>query len=316
MSRRRLHGVLAGLSCGVSFWAGLGAARAEDAPPESPPPAFVAPPPGYEPPTQYAQGAPPARAAAETAPTFMTLDRVDATSRFGIQVGWDKLDQTSVSDGFLMRYDLYGQYALPNTPAGVYGQFPLSHAFNLNGEDSGGFGNLEFGGFFMPMHNTDLILRGGLALATGASGVDGLTNVFTTWERLTDLMQAEPSYTALRVSASTLQQKDNLFFRADVGFDLAVNKPAGATYGVFFRGNLGLGVRTTFVDVTAELVNLAFVDGNTPSGIENRFFHTAGLSLRTQGENQFHIGSVFPLDSGARGQIWIISLGYQRAMTM
>jgi len=114
-------------------------ARAQDAPPESPPPAFVAPPPGYEPPTQYAQGAPPAAAPAtpgEAAPTFLTLDRLDGTTRVGLQMGWDKIDRVKLSDGFVTRYEPYGQYVFPNQAVGIYGQIPIAHLFNFNGSDS------------------------------------------------------------------------------------------------------------------------------------------------------------------------------------
>ncbi|HMF42573.1 MAG TPA: hypothetical protein VKQ32_18000 [Polyangia bacterium] len=318
MSRRRFRGVLTGLCCGAGLLAGPGTALAAADAPEAPPPAFVAPPPGYEPPTQYAQGAPPAPAVVEAPATFMTLDRMDASTRFGVQVGWDKIDQTPLSDGFLMRYEPYGQYVLPNKAIGLYGQVPISHAFNLNGADSGGLGNIELGGFFMPMHSNDLILRTGLVLATGPSTInnDFISNALVTFERMTDVVQAGAGYTTLRLSASTLQQRDKLFFRADVGFDLTVNKAAAGNAGDYFRGNVAAGVRATAVDVMLELVNIAALDGTVPGGIEGRLTHTAGISLRTQGEDQFHIGSVFPLDDGARGKIWIISVGYQRAMTM
>jgi hypothetical protein len=306
---------------------GIGAAAATasaqdspEAPPESPPPAFVAPPPGYEPPTQYAQGAPPTPApAAEVAPTFMTLDRMDATTRLGLQMGWDKIDDTSISDGFVMRYEIYGQYLFPNKAVGVYGQLPISHAFNFNGNDATGMGNIELGGFFLPNHTSELILRGGLAMSTASDSNTNeiLSNVYSTYERLTDLMLIAPQYTTLRLSASTVQQRDTLFFRADLGFDLAIDKPSGATTSVWFRGNVAVGVRATGVDITAELINIAAVNGgNGNPSLADRFFHTAGVSLRTQGENQFHIGTVFPLDSDARGEIWIISLGYQRAVSL
>ena len=76
----------------------------------------------------------------------------------------------------------------------------------------------------------------------------------------------------------------------------------------------GFGVRAGGVDLSAELVNIGALDGSVPGGVAGRFMHTAGLGLRTQGTNQFHLGTVFPLDAGARGQIWILSAGYQRAM--
>jgi hypothetical protein len=289
----------------------------EGPPPEAPPPAFVAPPPGYEPPQQYAQASQPVPAAAEAVPTFVTLDRMDASSRLGIQVGWIKIDRTSVSDGFLMRYEPYGQYVFPGYGAGIYGHFPISHVFDFNGADANGIGNIDLGGFFMPTHSEDLILRAGLGLATASeSGPEALGNVLSSLERLTDLLLAAPNYTLLRLSASTVQQKDMVFFRADVGFDLAIDKPQSANTSAYFRGNLALGMRTQAVDVTLELVNFGAINGSGYTGIEDRFLHTAGFSLRTRGENQFHIGTVFPLDDDTRGDYWILSLGYQRAVTM
>jgi hypothetical protein len=321
MLRRRLRGVVIGLSFAGGVAAAAPAAWAQgdqSAPPEAPPPAFVAPPPGYEPPTQYAQaGAPAAAAVAEAAPTFMTLDRMDGTARLGIQVGWDKIDDTNLSDGFLMRYEPYGQYVFPNRVVGIYGHIPISHAFNFNSADATGIGNIDLGGFFMPMQNNQLILRAGLALSTASdNGNDEFANIATTYERLTDLLQVAPNYTTLRLSASTVQQWDSVFFRADVGFDLAVDKPGTATTSIYFRGNAALGVRATGVDVMLELVNLAAANGNVNGGIEGRFIHTAGVGVRTQGEHQFHAGAVFPLDDNVRGEIWIISLGYQLAMNI
>jgi len=169
----------------------------------------------------------------------------------------------------------------------------------------------------MPTRRQDLILRAGLSLATASeNGPEVIGNVISAYERLTDLLMVAPNYTTLRLSASTIQQKDMVFFRADAGFDLAIDKPANANTSVYFRGNLALGLRLSGVDLSAELVNLGAVNGSGYDGIEDRFFHTAGVSLRTQGENQFHFGTVFPLDDGPRGELWIISLGYQRAVTM
>jgi hypothetical protein len=90
--------------------------------------------------------------------------------------------------------------------------------------------------------------------------------------------------------------------------------PADLPASVFVRGNLAAGVRAGGVDLSAELVNIGALDGSVPGGVAGRFLHTAAIGLRTQGINQFHLGTVFPLDAGARGEIWILSAGYQRAM--
>jgi hypothetical protein len=304
----------------VTF-AGTTSAWAQDdqsPPPESPPPAFVAPPPGYEPPQQYAPGAPAAAIEEEIAPGFMTLDRADATTRVGLQLAFVKPDAVNLSDGFFMRFNPYAQYVFPGKAAGIYAQLPISHAFAFNDADSTGYGNLEMGGFFLPMHNNDLVLRAGLAVATASDTDIGavLTNVQTLYERLTDYVLVIPNYTTARLSASTVQQVGQIFIRADGGFDITVDRPSTASDrpNVFFRANVAAGLRLPGVDLTAELVNLAAVNGTVSGGITERFVHTAAVGARTTGENQLHLGLVFPLDEEARGDFWIVSFGYQLAI--
>jgi hypothetical protein len=169
----------------------------------------------------------------------------------------------------------------------------------------------------MPRSN-DLILRAGL-LASTASDSDPLevaTNVVTAYERMTDLLLAVPNYTTGRLSASTVQQFGQVFFRADGGFDFVLDRPSGASDdpSVFFRANVAGGYRVPdAIDLTLELVNLAAVNGDVTGGITNRFLHTLAVGVRTPGINQLHLGMVFPLDEQNRGEIWIVSAGYQRA---
>ena len=248
----------------------------------------------------------------------MTLDRMDSQTRVGIQVGWTKIDALSLSDGFVMRFEPYAQVMLPGQPVGFYGHLPLTHLFNFNGSDGTGIGNLELGGFFLPMHNSDVILRAGLALSTASDSGDGLIAnlIAPPLDRLTDLLLIAPNYTTGRLSVSTLQRTGDFFFRADGGFDLVIDKPAAASNApnVFFRANVAGGYRVQEVDLTVELVNIAAVNGSTVSGLDNRFLHTLALGVRTLGENQIHFGTVFGLDEITRGDYWVLSLGYQRVV--
>ena len=167
------------------------------------------------------------------------------------------------------------------------------------------------------MGDARLILRAGLALPTASSDdlPDVFANAFTQFERLTDYVLVLPEYTTFRLSASTVQEMDAFFIRADGGFDLALSKPMSADGqpSVFFRANIAGGIRTESVDFALELVNLAFVNGDNYSGLTERFRHTLAIGGRTRGEDQFHFGLVFPLDEFARGEVWILSLGYTRA---
>jgi hypothetical protein len=292
-------------------------AQNEEPPPESPPPAFVPPPPGYEPPTvqgqpAYAENQP--TRTGEPLPTLMTLDRMDPTTRLGIQLGFDKIDRFSISDLFVMRFEPYGQYVFPGGVAGIYGHVPIARWTESNQPDATGIGNLDMGGFFMPTHGPELIIRAGLALSTATDSGDGSGGIIVSqYERLTDIILAAPNYTALRLSGSTLQQSGVFFFRGDAGVDLAIDKPSGDAWA-FLRANVAAGIRLEGVDLTAELANLGAYGDNVNRTVAQRFFHTLAFSVRTTGENQVHLGTVFPLDETLRGELWILSLGYQRAI--
>jgi hypothetical protein len=242
-------------------------------------------------------------------PATLTLDRMDGASRFGIQVGFDKLDQVDIDDGFFMRFEPHVQYVVPGRGAGFYAQVPITHVFVSSGTDTTAMGNLDVGGFFLPLGGPAAILRAGLVLPTAPASGDGMfANMITAYERMTDLMDVAPNYTALRLSASTLQSADALFFRGDVGIDFAVDKPTGAR-GTFLRANAAVGARAPGVDFSLELVNLGYLDGG--GSYSRRFRHNLAFALRSRGANQVYAGMVFPLDGDARGEIWIMSAGYQ-----
>lgn len=237
---------------------------------------------------------------------------MDGASRLGIQVGFDKLDDVEVSDGFFMRFEPYGQYVLPNRIVGIYGQLPISHAFLSDEGDVTALGNLDIGAFFLPFRDSSLVLRTGLALGTASDDLDEFfTNYMTTFERLTDFTLIAPDFTLLRLSGSTVQQSGMAFFRADLGLDVAIDKPSGAD-SAFLRANVAGGLRTSTVDLSAELVTLGNLDGDGSAA--DRFLHTLAFAFRTRGTDQFYCGMVFPLDDDIAGEVWILSLGYQHVL--
>jgi hypothetical protein len=297
-------------------------ARGQEPDPEAP----VAEPPVAEPPVAEAPVAEPPVAEPPVAavtrdverppisPGTVTLDRFDTRSRFGIQVGFDKIDQNRLSNGFGTRYEPYAFFRIPNSLVGIYGQLPLSHAFNFNGSDATGVGNMDVGAYFLSYDDAKLMLRVGLALPTASDDTDAaLANVLGGYERLTDLLLVVPNYTTVRLSASTLHELAEGFLRADVGFDIALDKPSGGPRS-FLRANVALGAHLPAIDVALELANLGVVDSDYSGEISDRFVHTAALGLRTRGYDQFHFATVVPLDDAVRGEIWIFSFGYQRVV--
>jgi hypothetical protein len=251
---------------------------------------------------------------AEPPPTFMTLDRVDSATRIGFQTGFTKVDETVLggTDAIGFRFNLFGQVVLPQRNVGLYGQLALSQLY-VEGENGDGFSNLELGGFMLVGGRNDVILRFGAILPTASEGLEGvLTNSLTGFERITDAFMTLPDFTVLRLSLSTLQQSGAAFFRADAGFDLAIDTPSGVEDNIFGRANVAVGLRASAVDFTLELANFANLDGD--GEFEDRATHTAAFGLRTRGQNQLHLGMVFPLDEAIRGDLWVVSLGFQHAI--
>jgi hypothetical protein len=245
------------------------------------------------------------------APSTLTLDRMDATHRVGVQLGFSKMPNVSLGDGFALRGELYGQFLLPGRALGFYGQMPVARTFLSEGlPDNTGIGNVEAGTFYLPTGTARLVLRGGLTFGTGSELPGATANIATMFERLTDSIAAAPRTTALRLSASTVRQITILFVRADLGLDVAISNQTNRD--IYLRANFAAGLRLPYVDLSGELVNLGIMDGDFDSA-SDRFLHTFAVSLRTRGVNQLYLGYITPLDANLRGEIWTIALGYQRA---
>ena len=258
-------------------------------------------------------GAGRANAAEEEAqPSFLTLDRMDGTSRFGLQLDFAKLPNVGLGDGFGTRFEAYFQYVLPFRAIGIYGQMPVSYWFNSagTGEDQHGVGNPELGAYYMPGGRQTLIFRAGLTIGTASDSFGGVvSNGIVGYARLTDGIDLSPKATAGRLSVSTIQTFAMLFLRGDFGLDIAFSNKSDSD--IYAHANGALGLRVPVVDLTAELVNAGALDGG--GSFTQRFQHSVALMLRTRGKNLLHLGLVLPLDEGARGKLWIVSLGYQRA---
>jgi hypothetical protein len=233
---------------------------------------------------------------------------MDAATRAGVGVALISVDPI---DGWFMRTDIHGQYVARDRGVGFYGQLPMAHFFNPAGPSGTALGAVEVGTFALPRHNSELVLRLGLAVATGYDAPGSVAaHLFSSSARVTDFLLTAPDYSTVRFSISTVQQGDALFFRGDFGLDAVLSAPSNAT-GVYVRGNAAAGLRTAPGDLTIELVNFGALDSG--AGASNSLVHTLTLGMRTRGAHQLHAGLVFPLDGSQRGDVWILSLGYHYA---
>jgi hypothetical protein len=237
---------------------------------------------------------------------------MDGTNRIGLQGGVSKIAGIGFTDGVGLRIEPHAQFLLPGKTVGLYGHMPITRMIVSDATDATGLGNPELGVFYLLGGSTSLIFRGGLTFGVASDSPLGeLANATTIYERLTDVINVSPKATAARLSVSTMRSFTALFFRADLGLDVAISNKS--EQDVFMHGNLALGVRVPYVDLSIESVNVGTLDGDYPS-ISDRFVHTAGFGLATRGANQLHLGWITPLDSAVRGEAWVAAIGYQRAL--
>jgi len=130
-------------------------------------------------------------------------------------------------------------------------------------------GNLELGGLYAKRFRGDLavVVRAGLALPTAADDDDGLVSkhlqVLAAGPRYGDLVQRVPDSTWLRLGASAMGRVGALFWRGDVGVDVALDDDNARSISPVLRANLGGGVDLGAVQLMAELVsNVIDSDGD------------------------------------------------------
>lgn len=241
-------------------------------------------------------------------PTFATLDRTDARSHADVGMSMAFFD--GQDPDFNTRLDLYGQYVTP-TGAGGYASLPISYLSD-NDESETALGNLELGGIYnIDRGSTQIVLRGGLALATADESFEGvITNLVAVQARLTDLVGISPNTTWMRVAGSPIHRSGNLFVRGDFGFDVAIDEPSGADVDPIVRANLGVG----FVDDTFALMGELVTIGTTGdvSDGEDRFLHTAALSVRLDtGTVSPYAALIMPLDEVLVDVSFVATAGLQ-----
>jgi hypothetical protein len=238
-------------------------------------------------------------AAQEPAPTLFaplaTTDRTTDHTAFNTSLG-----ASFYGDGgpdFGARVDLFGQYLAP-AGYGGYASLPVAY-LSGNDESETALGNVELGGLYglRAGDNAKVLLRGGVVLPTADDELEGaLTNLATMSGRLTDLTSAYAETTWLRVSASPLYRQGQMFARADVGFDLAVDEPEGAEIDPMVRANLAGGIQMGKASIAGELATVG-TTGDVDDG-EDRFLHTIGVSAAFDaGSVRPYGGLVIPIDN-------------------
>lgn len=262
-------------------------------------------------------------AMAQRMPDMATLDRGDGISRLGLDFGAAFPDDSIEGFDAALRFDFFGQL-ISRQGLGVYGSLPISILVG-EGDNETALGNIEVGGLYViDSPAVSYVFRAGLALPTADDdGLGFAANVLASWSRLTDLSQAIPNATYLRLGFSPLYHANRVFLRADLGVDLAVQDDdqleiAGVVFGFdaenLFRINVGGGIDLGSVALMAELVNVASTS-SLDDDDDNDFLNTFALSARFMGGSlQPYFTFGVPLDDLGRDVIdFFLGAGLQVA---
>jgi len=248
-------------------------------------------------------------AAAQPTGAFMTLDRADHESRAGLFFGLLHIEDTDLDEG-AARIELNGQYVAPSGFGGYFSA-PIHQLYIDDGDDETALGGIEVGGLMARevALGQELALHVGVVLPTaqGDDFEEVIANVAGVQSRLTDLVQAIPETSTLRLGGSFLGSVPGLVYRFDGGMDvplLTTDDDGDVAHDPILRLNGAVGLGMGPGTLSFELINL-FATGNEDASFSDSTLTNAGVSLgvalagvRLQGGLFLSVDSVFEDDTG------------------
>lgn len=202
----------------------------------------------------------------------LTMNSLTPVSTFGVELGlplWDTDDNESLTT---LGINLFGHYVDQGSGLGGYVTLPLSYvshtidALNID-ENEFSIGNVELGGMFskwFAQGKVAVIAHVGIALPTTSSENPTLSNPLAAGvysplasaPRYTDLVDRIHDSTWLRLGASPMGRVGKIFWRADLGIDVALDEDNDPTLSPAFYVNVGGGVDLGPASVQLELDTL------------------------------------------------------------
>lgn len=189
----------------------------------------------------------------------LTMDRHTPVTTLSFELGYEVWEENNVVELEATTLRLAGHF-VSRSGAGAYGVLPMtfvSVTTPLDEDSELALGNVEAGGMYAKWFGrTALVFHAGIALPTaqdeGAAGAQFI-GAFT---RLGDIPQHVIDSTWLRLGISPMGRARNLFWRVDIGLDLALDEDNAPEYSPIFHLNAGGGVDLGAAQLVAELVNV------------------------------------------------------------
>jgi hypothetical protein len=195
----------------------------------------------------------------------LTMDHHTPVSTLDIDFAYVAYDEPPNTDYTVMGITIGGQYVTPQGFGG-YLSIPLSYlSYDATtgpleiSDNELAIGNVEVGGLYSKFfdRNAAIVLHGDIALPTASDDDLGIAQVLASSPRYGDLVHRITNSTWLRLGASPMgRAAGKLFWRADLGIDLALDEDNTPTLSPVFRVSVGGGIDLTTVHLLAELVTV------------------------------------------------------------
>lgn len=208
-------------------------------------------------------------------PGFVAIDRLDASSRAGLELMYlDPNTKTFMTSSklTLLRFEAHARYVDQASGLGGYVQVPLAYARSSATAVSStstitDFGDIELGAIFIPklsIPHVGLVAHAGITAPTGEGKNEAFVGVVESVTALPELYNTLPKGTTIKLGVSPIFRSGNLFARLDLGLDWNINVQEGSIgNGVHY--NFGVGVDLGRVALMLETENLS-ITNDRPAG--------------------------------------------------
>jgi hypothetical protein len=228
----------------------------------------------------------------------LTMDHHTPVSTLDVDFAYVAYEEPPNVDVTVMGFAVHGQY-VTRRGAGGYLSLPFSY-LDINDlgpivtDDSElALGNLELGGlwskYFDP--HAAVVLHAGIALPTASNDGIATAQALASSPRYGDLVQRVPDSTWFRIGVSPMGRAGTLFWRADVGLDLALDEHSSNLSPVF-RINVGGGI-----DLKSAHLLVEFVTNVVDNGSADEVASTIAFGARfLSGNLRPGVGVILPVD--------------------
>lgn len=199
----------------------------------------------------------------------LTMNSLTPVSTFGVEMGvpiWDTGDNNSLTT---LGINVFGHYVDQGSGFGGYVTIPMSYVSSeidipfIGRVDDSEFsiGNIEVGGMFAKqLRHLAVVAHVGIAVPTSSADNEGagLLSPLASAPRYTDLVDRLHESTWLRLGFSPMGRVGKLFWRGDVGIDIALDEDDGMTsFSPAYYFNVGGGIDLGQVSLQVEIDTLA-----------------------------------------------------------